>query len=129
MIFSDVANQAAVFAAGLFCGMVCGIYYDIFFAVRIFTRAGKILTAVLDLIFCLFSSFTFFWVLYNSNGFDIKWYVFVALACGFVLERYSFKKPVAIITEKLYNITIKVKKLLAEFLFKLFKKKADKEDV
>jgi spore cortex biosynthesis protein YabQ len=129
MIFSDVANQGAVFAAGLFCGMVCGIYYDILFAVRILTRAGKILTAVLDLIFCLFSSFTFFWVLYSTNGFDIRWYVFVALACGFILERYSFKKPVAIITEKLYNILynirIKIKKLLAE----LFKKKADKEGV
>ncbi len=109
MIFSDVLNQGTVFAAGFFCGAVCGIYYDVIFALRVLSKAGGVLTAVLDFIFCLLSSVTFFYVMYFCNGLDLKWYVFAALISGFALERFSFKKPVAQITAKVYNILKKIK--------------------
>lgn len=121
MIFSDVINQGAVFAAGFFCGAVSGIFYDIIYVIRILSGAGKIPTIALDFVFCLLSVSVFLFVIYRANGLDIKWYIIAAAMLGFTFERFSFKKPVAHFAGKVYNILVIIKNKLHN----IFKKKKE----
>ena len=120
MIFSDVVNQGLYFCTSLFCGIICGIYYDIFYAIRVLLKAGKILLLIFDLVFFILSIGTVFFFMYRTNGFDLKWYIILGIICGFLLERYSFKKPVAQIVAKVYNILKGIKRFLIRF--KIFNK-------
>jgi len=120
MILSDVLNQGLYFGVSIFCGLVCGIFYDVFYVIRKMTDAGKILTFLCDMIFAVLSVLTIFYIIYITNGFDFKWYMIMGIYVGFSLERLNFKKPVAYVTEKVYNGFVKLYKYFLNF--KIFKK-------
>lgn len=120
MILSDVLNQGLYFCVSIFCGLVCGIFYDIFYVIRKLTNAKLIITFICDMLFVLFSITIIFYYIYITNGFDFKWYMIMGISAGFFLERLNLKKPVAYITEKVYNRLIKLYKYFLNL--KIFKK-------
>lgn len=120
MILTDVTGQGLYFAVSVFCGLISGIIYDILYAARTLIRAGKIITFILDVLFFLASGYLVFRFLYPLNGFDIKWYMIMGIFGGFCIERANFKKPVAYVTEKVYNKITKFFRFAAGF--KLLKK-------
>lgn len=119
MILNDVLSQGFYFGVSIFCGLLCGIYYDIFFFVRKMSDAGKILTFICDTVFALLCIATTLYFLYIANGFDFKWYMAMGIIAGFLYERLIFKKPVAYVTEKVYNMYVKLCNFI---LLKVFKK-------
>lgn len=104
MILTDVTSQGLYFCVALFCGIVCGVYYDILYALKRLTNSGRIVEFVFDIVFFALSILTIFHFFYLANGFQIKWYMALGFVAGFCIERINFKKPVAIVSEKVYNI-------------------------
>jgi spore cortex biosynthesis protein YabQ len=128
MILTDAAGQGFCFLAGVFCGMLSGVYFDTLKSVRRLLSAGKILTAVCDAVFGVLSTFTTIYFIYPVNGFDLKWYIVLGILLGFVAERFLCGKPVAYITEKVYNIWAGWYKALAKLKIRRRKETVLQED-
>jgi spore cortex biosynthesis protein YabQ len=77
-------TQGYVLLSALWSGMALGLAYDIFRAVRRATQAGKAMTAVLDVLFCMLAAGTALLVIYVTGG-EARAYLFAAMAGGALL--------------------------------------------
>ncbi len=72
--------QAALY---LLCGGVAlGVLYDLFRAVRRLLRAGRWVTVMMDVLFCLMALPVLFWLLWSAAAMALRPWMLVGIALG-----------------------------------------------
>ncbi|WAM32665.1 spore cortex biosynthesis protein YabQ [Caldicellulosiruptor naganoensis] len=82
----SVSKQLSEFFSCLIVGVVVGLIHDTFFFKKILKRRTK------DLVFFISSTLSTIVVisgLYYINYYTIRWYTFLAIACGFCFYKNS----------------------------------------
>jgi spore cortex biosynthesis protein YabQ len=78
-------DQSYIFMATVYGGLIAGILYDVYRTLRRVLHAGKIVTAVFDVLFSLCALAIAAGVLYTVNKGELRAYTFLGFALGFFM--------------------------------------------
>lgn len=100
-----VAFQSFVFSYTVYGGIMIGILYDIYRVLRGIKRREHLISSVWDAIFLTAVLFVVIWAIFSSNYGDLRAYIFLGFAVGFLLyEKILSRIIVAIFTFAKRNI-------------------------
>ena len=104
-----VEFQSYVFLFTVYGGILIGVLYDIYRVLRGTKRSDKLITSIWDIIFIISALLVIIWAVFSSNYGDLRFYVFLGFAVGFLL----YDK---ILSRLLIAVLIFVKKSLEHFI-------------
>jgi len=78
-------NQSYIFMATVYGGIITGILYDVYRMLRRALKAGRIVTALFDVLFTVCALAIVALVLYAVNSGEIRVYTFFGFALGFFI--------------------------------------------
>ena len=110
-----VSRQAFEFALSMVLGAGLGVLYDILSLIRAVFRRGWLVTAVADLLFCLFVAVTLF--LFNLifvSGI-LRWYIVLGCAGGASIYFLTLSRVFRVLA---HSITVLVRGLFSRFPIK-----------
>lgn len=81
----STANQAYIFLSTVYAGFAIGFIYDLYRVVRRITKPGRIITALMDLLFWLVIGVLSFLVIFYVNDGDVRVYTIAGFAIGWAL--------------------------------------------
>ncbi len=96
--------------AGL--GFSIGMLYDLFSVILTKSRAGKIVTAVFDVLFWLISTAATFFTFFCFQNAGVEWYLFLGIFLGLILYFFAFGNIFRKIFLKIINFVLKLFKIL-----------------
>ncbi len=85
-----IAEQTRTFILSFGFGFLLGIVYDALRVIRMIFADSEKLIAVQDIIFSLITFFSVFNFFLVANKGEFRGYLFLSMALGFLLYRYSF---------------------------------------
>lgn len=107
MLFYTV-GQSSVFLFMLLCGLILGAWYDITRRLRHVLRAGRLLTAFLDLLFSLGALVVLVFSLSFANRLEIRLYALLGAACGMALYCLSVLPLLDCISKLIQNCLARI---------------------
>lgn len=110
MLFYTV-GQSSVFLFMLLCGLILGAWYDITRRLRHVLRAGRLLTAFLDLLFALGALVILAFSLAFANRLEIRLYALLGAACGMALYGFSILPILDRISEFIQKMIVQICKI------------------
>ena len=105
MIF-DMNRQVALFIFSLINGMAVGGLYDFYRVIRGFEKPGKIITAIQDILFWIFTGVLIFALMMYTNFAYMSFNVFVYNALGIVIYFKLISHYAIIIWDKIFEVVI-----------------------
>ena len=107
----ESARQAPLFLLFCICGIALGAAYDVLYVFR--QKRSGVFMHISDFIFVLLYFSVIGICAYVSNKGKIEWFFFLAVLCGFLLERISIgwfiKKFIDFFAKVIYNLNVKLK--------------------
>lgn len=96
-------DQSYIFMATVYGGLITGIIYDIYRTLRRALKAGKIVTAIFDILFCLCALTVVAGVLFTVNSGELRLYTFIGFALGFFIYIIGISHFLNYLFGKVYN--------------------------
>jgi len=93
--------QFATMAVMIVSGLYLGISLDTFRRLIPYRKQSTILTYVMEIGFWLMQAFILFFVLFQANGGDLRFYIVIAVLLGFSIYQALFKNVYKNLLEKL----------------------------
>lgn len=122
-------NQAYLFYVFLLTGLLIGLLFDVFRILRKSFKTSDFVTLLQDIIFWLLAGGLFTYTVFKFNNGEIRSYVFLGVALGFILYLLLFSKTfikvnVKIITflKKLFHTLFTIILTPLKLLFRLLRK-------
>lgn len=104
----ETLQQAYIFFGMLYFGIIAGLIYELKTTVNAPFKNNKAVTVILDIVFCLFLGVIFLIAVNFTNYGEIRLFIIISFAIGYILERISLGSVVAKLLNILYTITSKV---------------------
>ena len=102
------AAQAEVFLATVYAGLAAGVAYDMLRLMRRFLRAGKLITAILDIVFWVIAAGMVAVAAALSGEEGLRFYLILGMLCGMLLWAGGFRRLI-LIAEQTVHRSIKKK--------------------
>lgn len=103
-----------IFLTAIYSGLIVGFVYDIYRTIRYYSKPGKLITYIGDMLFFIVITFIFFAMLVKSNWGEIRGYIILGFIIGIIVYFKIFSKLI-------FPISIKVgrglKKVMERVLF------------
>ena len=112
-------NQAYVFFVFILNGFIIGIVFDFFRIFRKSFKTSDIITYIQDILFWIISGLIILYSLFKFNNGNIRGYIFLGIAIGYLIYYLVFSK--IFIRINLYIIKL-AKKIVYYFIFLPLKK-------
>ena len=81
----ETTRQGGVFLTMVYAGLLCGVAYDILRLIRRMTKAGRIASAVADLLFWLLTGGVCAYTLFRISHESVRLYALLGALCGMLL--------------------------------------------
>jgi len=78
----SVAGQTVEFFNSALLGVGLGVTYDLFRLLRVYVNAGKVITAVLDVVYWICAIIALITFILTVSAGNMRWYVLVGAFCG-----------------------------------------------
>lgn len=78
----SVAGQTLEFAYSALLGVALGVLYDLFRVLRAYIKPGRVVTAVLDVLYWVLAVCALIGFVLTVSGGQMRWYVLVGAFCG-----------------------------------------------
>ena len=78
-------QQSYIFMATVYGGIITGVLYDVYRMLRRLLKAGRIVTALFDVLFVLCALAVVVAVLYTVNSGELRVYTFLGFVLGFFI--------------------------------------------
>ncbi|MDD4275586.1 MAG: spore cortex biosynthesis protein YabQ [Clostridia bacterium] len=98
-MFFDSLGQIYIFSAFIYAGIICGIIYKILTLLR----KQKVIGVILDLCFCIVSTFAFLFCALITNFGQIRLFMLVGFLIGIFVGVCTLGKTVANFAILIYN--------------------------
>ena len=96
-------DQTYIFMATVYGGLIAGIIYDVYRSLRRVLHAGKIVTAIFDILFSLCALAIAAGVLYTVNKGELRAYTFLGFALGFAIYIIGISHFLNFIFKKMHS--------------------------
>lgn len=110
----DTQNQFLIFCFCILIGFTGGIIYEIFSIIRLILRVDckkiKILSVILDLLFCLFFAIFCVFAAYLLHFPAFRIYMWIGYLCGLCIYLKILHRILAFLEKLCYNTIIKIVK-------------------
>jgi spore cortex biosynthesis protein YabQ len=114
----SLATQTKSFLLSLGLGFIMGIFYDLFRLIRLAISKSKMFIIIFDLLYCIFLCFATFVFCMTVNEGQIRFYLLMGEAMGFVVYYFSLGVIVFSFGENLVNFTKRwLKRIFTILLF------------
>lgn len=82
-----ISMQTLEFLSSAVLGIALGVFYDILKVIRSYTKRGKGITSLFDVIFWTVSIFSLFVFVLTVAGGRMRWYILIGAFCGCFVYR------------------------------------------
>ncbi|GMG97567.1 spore cortex biosynthesis protein YabQ [Tepidimicrobium xylanilyticum] len=82
---NTIKVQLYIFLTSVYGGLIFGLAFDIYRAIRYYCNPNKIVTILEDLLFWVFLSFIFFYILNKSSWSSLRGYIFIGFIIGGII--------------------------------------------
>ena len=96
-------GQSYIFLATVYGGLITGIIYDVYRMLRRALKAGRVVTAIFDILFSLCTLAIVAGVLFTVNSGEIRFYTFVGFALGFFIYIIGISHFLSFIFGRIYK--------------------------
>lgn len=116
MIF-DLNKQLALFIFSLMNGMAVGVLYDFYRVIRGFEEAGKIITAIQDILFWILTGVLIFILMMYTNYAYMSFNVFMYNGLGLLIYFKFISKFIISICDDILEFLITIIRIIFSWLF------------
>lgn len=123
---SSLVLELHIFLTSIFGGIIAGLIYDIYRAIRYYSKPNKFIGYIQDFLFWLIISCVFFYTLIKVNWGEIRGYILLGFSIGVIVYIIAFSKyiyPIGVKTIGIIKKTIKKTIYILVYPFKFCKKK------
>lgn len=107
----SINEQTLIFFSCVLAGILIGFIFDIFRIIRTAYKLNKIYTTISDACFWIIALFIVFMTIYITGDGQIRWFVFLGCAIGFLLYLFS-------ISPLIVKTVVKIIRAINAFLWK-----------
>jgi len=105
-VFSYV-EQAQAFLAAVYAGLIAGVAYDLLRLFRLLARAGKAVTALVDIVFWLLAAAMLAVAAALSGVHGLRFYLILGLCSGLLLWAAGLRRAAKAASGIILNIFVK----------------------
>ncbi|MCI9627047.1 MAG: spore cortex biosynthesis protein YabQ [Clostridia bacterium] len=121
----SINEQTLIFFSCVLDGILIGFIFDVFRILRTAYKLNKIFTTISDVCFWAIALFIVFMTIYITGDGQIRWFVFLGCAIGFLLYLFSISplivKTVVKIIRAVNTFLWKCLRILFRPFYKIFK--------
>lgn len=115
-----------IFLTSIYAGIIAGLVYDLYRAVRHFSKPNRFMTYIEDFLFWVVIAYVFFYTLIRINWGQIRGYIIFGFLLGILIYTIIFSKYIYPMVVKLAGIIkrfIDIILFSISYPFKCFKRK------
>lgn len=107
-MFSKAA-QAEVFLATVYAGLAAGVAYDMLRLLRLFLHAGKLVTAIFDIVFWVIAAGMVAVAAALSGEEGLRFYLMLGTLCGMLVWAGGFRRLVLLLEKAVFSLSVRKK--------------------